>query len=85
MGLYGWIVALLTGSKAVYFWSCGMLATLGQSVAHGVTKEPATLVVLQAGLNQIEYEFSHVVFFPNLLFQAVLEQLGFSKPRRYAH
>ena len=78
MGLYGWIVALLTGSKTLYFWSCGMMATLGQSVAHGVTKEAATLVVLQGGMEQIEYEFSHVVFFPNLLFQAVYEQLGFS-------
>lgn len=78
MGLWGWIVALLTGSKGLYFWSCGMMATLGQSVAHGVTKEAATLVVLQGGMDQIEYEFSHTVFFPNLLFQAIYEQLGFS-------
>lgn len=77
MGLYGWIIALLTNSKMLYFWSCGMLATLGQSVAHGLTKEAPTLVLLQAGMSQLQYEFSHVVFFPNLLFQAVYEQLGF--------
>ena len=78
MGLYGWILALLTDSRLLYFWSCGMMATLGQSVAHGVTKEAATLVVLQGGMDMTAYELSHVVFFPNLLFQAVYEQFGFS-------
>ena len=42
MGMYGWIIALLTNNKHIYFWSCGMTATLGQGVAHNVSGEAGT-------------------------------------------
>ncbi len=77
MGLYGWAVALLTGKKETYFWSCGMLATLCQGVAHRLSGELGTLEVLQRDdIDQTQYELSHVVYFPNLLFHAIHAHLG---------
>lgn len=77
MGLYGWIVAMLCGSKAMYFWSCGMMATLCQGVAHNISGESGTLQVLEASkMDTTSYELSHTVFFPNLVFQSVLEHLS---------
>eukprot|EP00933_Yihiella_yeosuensis_P008565 TRINITY_DN114080_c0_g1_i1.p1 TRINITY_DN114080_c0_g1~~TRINITY_DN114080_c0_g1_i1.p1 ORF type:complete len:259 (+),score=30.54 TRINITY_DN114080_c0_g1_i1:2-778(+) len=71
VGLYGWVLALLTDCKGTYFWSAGMMATLAQGVAHRISGEDGTLEVLQQDISdQTSYEFSHVTFFPNLLFQA---------------
>ena len=77
MGIYGWIISLLTDNKHIYFWSCGMSATLAQGVAHTVSKEAGTLQVLQgSGMDMSQYELSHVVYFPNLLFQAIHAHFG---------
>jgi hypothetical protein len=74
MGFYGWIISLLTNNKNIYFWSCGMTATLAQGVAHAISREAGTLVVLQgSGMDMSQYELSHVTYFPNLLFQAIHE------------
>jgi hypothetical protein len=71
MGLYGWIIALITDSPSTYFWSCGMLATYTQGWAHAVVKERPTLALLNADpVDQTAYEFSHVTYFPNLVWQA---------------
>merc|ERR1712039_46863 len=71
MGLFGWAIYLLTGNKAIYFWSAGMMATISQGLAHKLAGEAGTLEVLQNdAIDQTSYEFSHVTFFPNLLFQA---------------
>lgn len=71
MGLFGWMIYLMTGNKAIYFWSAGMMATISQGLAHRVAGEAGTLEVLQNDtIDQTSYEFSHVTFFPNLLFQA---------------
>lgn len=76
MGLYGWIIALLTDSKRTYFWSAGMMATLAQGVAHRIADEAGTLEVLQNDIaDQLSYELSHVSFFPNLVFQACYAHL----------
>ena len=64
MGLYG----LLLHNKILYFWSWNA-CNVRVGVAHGITKEAPTLVLLQAGMSKLSYVF-HVVFFPNLLFQA---------------
>jgi hypothetical protein len=70
--LTGWLWALLTGNKGLYFWASGMMATISQGVAHAFAGEAGTLVVLQdASIDMTSYEFSHVTFFPNLLLQAV--------------
>lgn len=77
MGLYGWAFALLAANKTLYFYSCGMMATLCQGVAHAVSGEAGTLVVLEASqMDTAAYELSHTVFFPNLVFQACFEHLG---------
>ena len=74
MGFYGWILSLLTNSRGMYFWSCGMTATLGQAVAHGLSGEAPTLAVLEnLKMDMTAYELSHVTYFPNLLFQAIYE------------
>ena len=77
MGMYGWIIALLTDNKNTYFWSCGMTATLAQGVAHNLSREAGTLAVLEnSKIDMTAYELSHVVFFPNLLFQAIHANFG---------
>ena len=76
MGIYGWILSILTGNRDIYFWSCGMTATLGQAVAHNLSREPGTLVVLQKQMDMVKYELSHVTYFPNLLFQAIHAHFG---------
>ena len=51
-----------------------MMATLQQGVAHRVSKELGTLEVLRMSSNDmITYELSHTTFFPNLVFQAMVE------------
>merc|ERR1712224_857907 len=63
--LFGWILALLTNNKAIYYWSAGMMATISQGIAHDVAGELGTLQVLQDdALDQTSYELSHVTFFP---------------------
>ena len=53
-----------------------MMATLSQGVAHSIAREAGTLAVLQGeDMNQTSYELSHVTFFPNLVFEAVRQQL----------
>ena len=77
MGLYGWALALLGGSRTMYFWSCGMMATLCQGVAHNLAGEAGTLQVLEGSkMDTVAYELSHTVYFPNLLFQACFAHLG---------
>ena len=66
MGFYGWIVAMLTGERLTYFWSCGMTGTLSQAIAHNIsgelgTLDPRNLKLLKLGMSQTAYEFSHVV------------------------
>jgi hypothetical protein len=76
LGFLGWMVALATNTKAVYFWSCGMTASLAQGTSHALAGEAGTLVVLQAeNFDQTSYELSHATFFPNLIFQAVLSHM----------
>ena len=54
-----------------------MLATLCQGVAHRLSGELGTLEVLQRDdIDQTQYELSHVVYFPNLLFHAIHAHLG---------
>eukprot|EP00929_Paragymnodinium_shiwhaense_P062630 TRINITY_DN31272_c0_g1_i3.p1 TRINITY_DN31272_c0_g1~~TRINITY_DN31272_c0_g1_i3.p1 ORF type:complete len:278 (-),score=34.42 TRINITY_DN31272_c0_g1_i3:132-965(-) len=72
LGFFGWIFALLTGEKSIYFWSCGMTASIAQGVAHHAAGEAGTLEVLSGdALDQTRYELSHVTYFPNLVWQAV--------------
>lgn len=77
MGFYGWIISLLCDSREIYFWSCGMTATLGQAIAHNLSREAGTLAVLQgSSMDMSAYELSHVTFFPNLLFQSIYSYFG---------
>ena len=62
--------ALLTAQPAAFFWSCGFLASSLQGCAHKFTQELPTLPQLK---NNLPHELSHTTYFPNLLFQAMLE------------
>lgn len=76
MGLVGWLLAILTNQPALYFYSCGFIASLAQGVSHGYTKEMATLVQLQSeGFQKFAHEWAHTIFFPSLLIQSVLQSL----------
>jgi hypothetical protein len=70
----GRVLAALTDEPLVYLHSCAFTATLLQGLAHGITREQGTLQKLQNNKEQVSklaYEYSHVVYFPNLLLQAL--------------
>mmetsp|Transcript_15310 Transcript_15310/g.20121 ORF Transcript_15310/g.20121 Transcript_15310/m.20121 type:complete len:303 (+) Transcript_15310:154-1062(+) len=70
-GLYGWILAELTGQEWLYYWSLGYVASLSQGLAHELASEPATL----PQLTTVPDELAHTAYFPNLMFQATLQNL----------
>ena len=76
-GLIGWVLAILTDQKALYFYSGGFAASFGQGVSHMMTGEMATLVQLQAGdtANKVAHEWAHTTYFPCLLLQSCLQSM----------
>lgn len=73
-----WVPALLTDQPWLFFWGCGFVATVCQAVTHFVTDKPATMIQLQDtyGRGELGYEWAHVLYFPNLVFHAVLASGG---------
>jgi hypothetical protein len=72
----GHILSILINEPAVYLHSLAFVALMLQGLAHELSGEVATLLKLQDESNQeakIRYEWAHVTFFPNVLFQACYE------------
>lgn len=67
--LIGWLLALLTGESAFFWYGCGFSASLLQGISHEVTGEQATLPHLK---NQ-HHEFAHCTYFPAMVPHRVLE------------
>jgi len=72
--LVGQVVATVTDSSLLYIHSCAFTATLLQGLAHGISREQGTMQRIQDYSDhtaRVAYEYAHVVYFPNLLLQAV--------------
>jgi hypothetical protein len=72
----GHLLSILTAEDLFYFHSIAFTAMLFQGLSHELSKETATLIKLMDESNQsskVAYEWAHVTYFPNFLFQAVLD------------
>jgi hypothetical protein len=77
--ILGQILSVLTGEPLFFLHSCAFTATIMQGLAHGLSGEMATLVKLMDEDNhdtKVSYEWAHVTFFPNLLFQAIFDVMA---------
>jgi len=73
-------MGILTNQKALLFYSMAFSASIMQGTAHEISGEDATLLSETLTMEQdpdrkLAFELAHVTFFPNLLFQAVMESL----------
>ena len=69
-------VAVASGVPEVQLLGYGFFGSFLQGMAHRVTGEDATLLMLEkseASSKRLAYEWSHVTFFPNLLFHAIYD------------
>ena len=68
------VAGVLAAEPALIFLGYGFLGSLFQGITHRITKEEATLLALEAEGDhaKMRFEYSHVVFFPCLLFDACL-------------
>lgn len=76
---------VLTGNKMLFFLSYGFFGSLLQGITHLVSKEEATLIALERkGDNaKIAFEYGHVVYFPNLAINALLDTFfGVAPPKK---
>jgi hypothetical protein len=67
-------VAVASGVPEVQLLGYGFFGSFLQGMAHRVTGEDATLLTLEkseASSKRLAYEWSHVTFFPNLLFHVI--------------
>mmetsp|Transcript_47653 Transcript_47653/g.94525 ORF Transcript_47653/g.94525 Transcript_47653/m.94525 type:complete len:171 (+) Transcript_47653:314-826(+) len=69
-----------TMARVFYFWGMSYVAMALQGAAHDVSSQKATLLNLQTaadtgGSQKIRFEWSHVTFFPNLLFHSCHQSL----------
>ena len=80
--LIGHIISIITNEKIFYYHSIAYTAMLFQGLAHELSKEAGTLVKLMDETNhqaKVSYEWSHVTYFPNLLFHAVIDSYKINK------
>lgn len=80
--LLGRLAAVLTGSAWLFWFSCAGSANIIQGLAHAASKEEATLLKLESVHpgSAVNYEWAHVVFFPNLLLHAIHSNFTGSEP-----
>jgi hypothetical protein len=74
------IAAVLCDEIALMYWACSYSAMVLQGASHDATLEAATLLTLNAdatigAAQKIGYEWSHVTYFPALLFHSVLDSI----------
>jgi hypothetical protein len=80
--LGGHILSALLDDSLLFLFCSAFTGTLFQGLAHAVSGEEGTLVVLQNSRDEyskIAYEWSHVVFFPNILLHACLQKVHLIK------
>ena len=72
-------VAALTSQDALLFYGAAFVAQLSQGVAHDVTWQKATLLSHEDSKHDratsLAFEWSHVVYFPNLLMHSAHQSL----------
>jgi hypothetical protein len=77
LGLFGTVIGMIEifGAQS----ASGTPAQLAQGIAHDVSMQKATLLSHQDSMAdrrvRLAFEWSHVVYFPNLLFQSCHESL----------
>lgn len=72
--LLGSVLGILLNQHLLISSSSAFIATALQGLAHALSGEQATLVKLQDsrdGAAKLAYEWSHVVYFPNLLLHSL--------------
>jgi len=74
------IAAVLCDEIALMYWACSYSAMALQGASHDATRESATLLTLNKDptidpAQKIGYEWSHVTYFPALLFHSVLDSI----------
>ena len=79
LGVFGWILALLTEQPWLLFYSLGYLASLAQGVSHALTGETPTL----PRLRNVRDEYAHTTFFPCLVLQSLLENRKTGPPASF--
>lgn len=71
--------AELSGQRFLLYYSNAFFAQLAQGIAHDVSMQKATLLSHQDSMAdrrvRLAFEWSHVVYFPNLLYQSCHESL----------
>lgn len=75
----GHILSALLDNSTMFLFCCAFTATVFQGLSHAVSGEDGTLVVLQEDKDEdskLAYEWSHVVFFPNILLHACMQRVN---------
>ena len=78
-GLVVRAAAELTAQDALLFYGCAFTAQASQGLAHDVSRQAATLLSHEectdghCRATKLGFEWAHVVYFPNLLTQAIRE------------
>lgn len=79
------VLSILTAKRGWFLHSCAFTAMVLQGLSHSLSGEQATILKLQALTNQeakVAYEWSHVTYFPNLLFHAVFDSFNIKGRRK---
>ena len=77
--IVGHILSALLDNSTLFLFCCAFTATVFQGLSHAVSGEDGTLVVLQEAKDEaskLAYEWSHVVFFPNILLHACMQRVN---------
>lgn len=71
------LASILTGRIELAWLGFAFTASFMQGITHNVTNEQATLIALgdKGGKDELESEYAHVVFFPNILLHTILDKL----------
>ena len=67
---------------ALHYWSCAYSAMGLQGASHDTSGQEATLLKLQgesSGAEKIAFEWSHVTYFPNMLFHSIYQSINAKK------
>jgi hypothetical protein len=80
-------VSITTDTPMLYVLGLAFMATLLQGLSHSLSMEQATLIKIELTTaderDKVSYEYSHVVFFPNLLLNAIYDVAFKKKVSRF--
>ena len=77
LGVFGWVLALMTEQPWLLFYSVGYLASLMQGVSHTLTRETPTL----PRLRNVRDEYAHTTYFPCLVLQSMIQTADAEKKK----